>query len=101
VTEPKTWRSALQSVSRVMKGWQEEADPGIERRTWRWLLEADCDADGYDTYGEPVSLWGFLRLSLDRGEPGKPDEGEDIDLHGFGFRIWGESAESPKPRTEA
>lgn len=97
LSDPKTWRTALQSVARVMKGWQEEADSGVERRTWRWLLEADCDADGYDSYNEPISIWGYLRLSLDRGGPAEPEKGEDIDLQGFGFRVWGEGAAVPKP----
>jgi hypothetical protein len=91
ISDPKTWRSALQAVARVLKGWQEEADPGSERRAWRWLLEGDSDADGYDHGGEPVSLWGLLRVSLERGGPGEPDKGEDIDLEGFGLRIWGEN----------
>jgi hypothetical protein len=90
VRDPKTWRLALQAVARVLKGWQEEADPGSERRSWRWLLESDTDADGYDHTGEPTSLWGFLRLSLERGGPGEAEKGEDIDLEGFGVRIWGE-----------
>jgi hypothetical protein len=89
IEEPKVCRSALQAVARVLKGWQEEADPGSDRRSWRWLLEADTDADGYDLNREPVSLWGFLRLSLDRGGPGEPDKGEDIDLQGFGLQIHG------------
>jgi hypothetical protein len=91
VTDPKTCRQALQAVSRVLKGWQEEADPGSERRSWRWLLEGDSDDDGYDHTGEPASMWGFLRVSLDRGRPGDADKGEDIDLEGFGMRIWGEN----------
>src|SRR5205085_4525533 len=41
VQDPKSWRAAVQTVARVLKGWQEEADPGSERRTWRWLLEGD------------------------------------------------------------
>ena len=86
--DPKTCRSALQAVARVLKGWQEEADPGSERRTWRWLVEADTDADGYDHAGEPAALWAFLRVSLDRGGPGEPDKGEDLDLEGFGVQIW-------------
>jgi hypothetical protein len=88
VSNPKTCKHALQAVARVLKGWQEEADPGGERRTWRWLLESDTDADGYDHAGEPASLWGFLRLGLDRGGPGEGDKGEDIDLQGFGLRVW-------------
>jgi hypothetical protein len=88
--DPKTCRLALSAVARVLKGWQEEADPGSERRSWRWLLEGDTDADGYDHTGEPVSLWGFLRVSLERGGPGEPDKGEDVDLEGFGLQVLGE-----------
>ena len=72
---------------RVLKGWQEEADPGSERRTWRWLLEADTDAHGYDHTGEPVSVWCFLRLSLERGGVGEVEKGEDVDLDGFGLQV--------------
>ena len=90
IDDPKTCRMALQTAARVLKGWQEEADPGSERRSWRWLLEGDTDADGYDHTGEPVSLWGFLRLSLERGGLGEAEKGEDIDLEGFGLQVWGE-----------
>jgi hypothetical protein len=90
VTDSKTCRSALVVVERVLKGWQEEADPGSERRSWRWLLEGDTDADGSDHTGEPTSLWGFLRVSLERGGPGEPDKGEDIDLEGFGLQVPGD-----------
>ncbi len=90
ITDPKTWRSALQATTRVLKGWEEEADPGGEKRSWRWMLEADANAAGYDHQGEPVSLWGFLRLGLDRGGLGEPDKGEDVDLDGFGLQIHGE-----------
>ena len=92
VRDPKTWRAALQAVARVLKGWQEEADPGSERRNWRWLLEGDADADGYDHAGEPFSLWAFLRLSLERGGLEDADKSEDVDLQGFSLRILGESA---------
>src|SRR5262249_37009772 len=88
VTNPKTWRMALQALARVLKGWQEDAAMGDERRSWRWLLEADTDADGYDHTGQAASLWGFLRVSVERGGPGEQDKGEDIDLEGFGLRIW-------------
>jgi len=88
ITDPKIWRSALQAVARVLKGWQEDAEPGTERRSWRWLLEADTDDHGYDHNGEVVSLLGFLRVSLDRENPGEPAKGEDIDLEGFSVRIW-------------
>jgi hypothetical protein len=90
IEDSKTCRHALHAVERVLKGWQEEADPTSERRSWRWLLEADTDANGYDHTGAPVSLWGFLRVALDRGGVGEPDKGEDIDLEGFGVQIYGE-----------
>jgi hypothetical protein len=89
IADSKTWKNALQAVSRVLKGWQEEADPGSgERRSWRWMLEGNTDANGYDHTGEAASMWAFVRLGLDRAEPGEPDKGEDIDLDGFGMQIW-------------
>jgi len=88
VADPKLWKATQQAMARVLKGWQEEGDPGTERRTWRWLLEADVDNYGYDHAGELASLWIFLRVSLDRGGPGE-DKGEDIDLDGFGIRVLG------------
>lgn len=92
ISDAKTWRAALQALSRVLKGWQEDAAPGgSERRSWRWLLEADTDADGYDHTGEETSIWGFLRVTVDRGGPGESDKGEDIDLEGFSLRIWADS----------
>ena len=84
----KIWKPALIGLVRVLKGWQEEADQGRERRGWRWLLEGDTDDHGYDHAGEPAGLWAFLRLSLDRGNLDDGDKGEDIDLNGFGLRIW-------------
>src|SRR5437879_5383613 len=73
INDRMTWGVALQALARVLKGWQEEAVPGDERRTCRWMLEGDTDADGYDHAGDPASLWIFLRASLDRGGPGEPD----------------------------
>ena len=90
VTDAKGWKQALQNISRVLKGWQEEAaDSGTDRRSWRWLIEADTDATGYDMNGERASFWAYVRLSLDRGGPGEPEKGEDIDLNGFGVCVWG------------
>ena len=89
VADPKVARSALQTVERVLKGWQEEGDPASERSAWRWLLEADTDDHGYDHAGELAGLWAFLRLSVDRGNVEEGDKAEDIDLNGFGLRIWG------------
>jgi hypothetical protein len=92
IAEPKTWRLALQAIARVLKGWQEEAETGSERRTWRWLLEADSDDHGFDHNGDPLTLWGLLSVSVDRGSPTEPEKGEDIDLEGFGLRIWGDTS---------
>ena len=91
ITENKSWRVALQNLSRVLKGWQEEATDGgkDERRSWRWLLEADVDAGGFDMQGEKASFWAYLRLSIDRGGPGEAEKGEDVDLNGFGIQVWG------------
>ena len=88
LADPKAWRAAVQAVARVLKGWQEEADPGSERRSWRWLVEGDTDAHGYDHTGEVASVWLLVRVSLDRGAAGEPDKGEDIDLEGFSVRVW-------------
>jgi hypothetical protein len=87
LTDSKTYRSALQAIARVLKGWQEEADPGSEQRRWRWLLEGDTDDAGYDHTGEPTCMWAFIRVSLERGGPGEPDKGEDVDLDGFGMQV--------------
>ncbi len=92
ITENKSWRVAVQNLSRVLKGWQEEATDGgkDERRSWRWLIEADTDASGYDMQGEKTSFWAYVRLSVDRGGPGETEKGEDIDLNGFGVQVCGE-----------
>ena len=91
IEDAKAWKAAVQNISRVMKGWQEEAtDAGKEeRRAWRWLVEADVDATGYDMQGEKASFWLYLRLSIERGGPNDAEKGEDIDLHGIGVQIWG------------
>ena len=96
LSDPKSWKAAWQAVSRVLKGWQEEADPGSEKRLYRWMLESDADGDGYDHSGEPLGLWCYLRMSLERGGPGDADKGEDLDLHGFSFKIWGQGATPPR-----
>ena len=91
IVDAKAWKVSVQHISRVMKGWQEEAsDAGREeRRAWRWLLEADVDAAGFDMQGEKTSFWSYLRLSIDRGGPNDAEKGEDIDLNGFGVQVWG------------
>lgn len=92
IGDSKTCKQALQVLARVLKGWQEEAtDSGTERRSWRWLLEADIDANGYDMDSEKSVVWMYARLSLERGGPGEPEKGEDLDLNGFGISIWNEA----------
>jgi hypothetical protein len=89
LTDQKAYKLSVQAAERVLKGWQEEAsDSGQDRRAWRWMVEADTDAHGYDHAGEKASIWAFLRLSLERAAPGEGERGEDIDLNGFGFRVW-------------
>jgi hypothetical protein len=90
LSDPRTVKVALTAVERVMKGWQEDAEPGSERRFWRWVLEADTDSNGYDHVGERVALWGYLRLAVERGGPSDADQrAEEIDLDWFGFQIHG------------
>lgn len=94
VSDVKAWKGAVVNLARVLKGWQEEAtDAGTERRAWRWLIETDVDSNGYDMQGEKASFWAFVRVSLDRGGPGEAEKGEDIDLNGFGIRVWGVNGE--------
>lgn len=89
VEDPRTFKQALTHVSRILKGWQEEAEQGRERRVWRWLFEGDTDDSGYDHAGEPACLWAFLRLGLERaGNFEEAERFEEIDLNGFGLRIW-------------
>jgi hypothetical protein len=89
LTDAKVYKASVQATERVLKGWQEEAsDAGGDRRAWRWMVEGDADAHSYDHAGEKASIWAFLRLSLERGAPVDGERGEDIDLNGFGFRVW-------------
>ncbi len=90
VSEEKSWKYALTAMERVLKGWQEEGvEAENEKRSWRWLLEADIDANGFDHKGEKSAFWLFLRLAIDRGGPGEADKGEDVDLNNFGVCVWG------------
>ena len=83
VAEEKIWRQMIQTVARVMKGWQEEAAETNEKRLWRWFLEADTDTDGYDHLGERSAVWGFLRVALERGNPGEGEKSEELELENF------------------
>lgn len=91
ITDAKGWKAASQHMERVLKGWQEDStDSGGERRSWRWLIETDVDANGYDLHGERACFWAYVRLALDRGGPGDQEKGEDVDLNGFGLSVWTE-----------
>jgi hypothetical protein len=88
VRDTKTWKAAMLNLTRILKGWQEEAEQGRERRAWRWLLEGDTDDHGYDHAGEPASIWGYLQLGLERGNFEEPEKMETVDLNAIGLRIW-------------
>ena len=91
IGDSETLNKALLSMSRLLKGWQEEAtSAGKERRQYRWLIEGDTDEHGYDHNGDPSSVWCFLRLGLERGGIGEAEKAEDVDLDGFGLEITGE-----------
>jgi hypothetical protein len=90
ISETKTWKVVNERMTRVLKGWQEEgSDAGAERRSWRWLIEADVDQNGFDHKGEKTAFWCFLKLMVDRGGPGEEEKFEDFDLEGFGVCVWG------------
>jgi hypothetical protein len=90
LADSKAVKAALTAVERVMKGWQEDAEPGGERRAWRWVLEADTDSNGYDHFGELLEVWAFLRLALESGGPSDADQRtEEIEFDWFGFQIHG------------
>lgn len=89
IASEEAWNQALVKMSRLLKGWQEEASgTGKERRDYRWLIEGDTDEHGYDHAGDVASLWIYLRAGLERGDFDDAEPSEWIDLHGFGFRLW-------------
>lgn len=89
ITDPKTFKLALAGMSRILKGWQEEAaGVGKENRVYRWLFEGDTDEHGYDHANEVACLWVYLRVGLDRGDLDAEEPSEWIDLSGFGLRFW-------------
>jgi len=73
--DPKSFRLAVNAVARVLKGWQEEAEMGQDKRSWRWLVDGDTNADGYDHNGEPFGLWGILRCEHRSRRPRRRREG--------------------------
>ena len=86
IADLKTWKLALNNMSRLLKGWQEEATgEAKERRVYRWLFEGDTDEHGYDHSNEVASLWVYLRVGLDRGDLDVDEPSEWIDLDGFGL----------------
>ncbi len=89
IADVKTWHLAQVNLSRLLKGWQEEAaSAGKERRLYRWLFEGDTDEHGYDHANDIACLWIYLRAGIDRGEFEADEPSEWIDLHGFGLRFW-------------
>lgn len=88
ITDAKGFQDALTMAERILKGWQEEAsdtDTG-DRRSWRWLIEADVDSRGQDHSGESACIWAFLRLTIERENDDKLKE--DVDLNGLNIRFW-------------
>ena len=89
IDDTETLNKALLSMSRLLKGWQEEAtSAGKERRQYRWLIEGDTDEHGYDHTGDVACIWIFVRIGLDRGDFDEGEPSEFVDLHGFGLRLW-------------
>ncbi len=88
--DPRAVKASIATIERILKGWQEEAaDSGSERRSWRWLIESDVDAHGFDFNGDTANIWGFIRLFLQHNNPGETEPGDEFDLSGFGFCVWG------------
>lgn len=91
IDNEKAFAQAVLGMSRLLKGWQEEATAaGKERRVYRWLVEGDTDEHGYDHTNEVATLWIYLRVGLDQGDVDDPEAGEWIDMNGFGLRLWPE-----------
>ena len=89
IADVKVWKQAMLNMSRLLKGWQEEAtSAGKERRLYRWLLEGDTDEHGYDHANEVACLYIYLRVGLDRGDLEQEEPSEWIDLSAFGLQFW-------------
>jgi hypothetical protein len=89
VTDEKTFNQALVNMSRLLKGWQEEATGvGKEKRSYRWLIEGDTDEHGYDHTGDIACMWIYLRAGIERGDFDDGEPTEWVDLHGFGLRLF-------------
>ncbi len=89
LTSVEAWRQAKHNMTRLLKGWQEEATTfGKERRVYRWLFEGDTDEHGYDHANDVACLWIYLRAGIERGELDDGEPVEWIDFSGFGLRLW-------------
>ena len=88
IADVKMWNEAHANMARLLKGWQEEATGGKERRLYRWLIEGDTDEHGYDHAGEVAGLWIYLRVGLDHGDLDEAEPSEWLDLQGYGVRFW-------------
>ena len=97
IADVKVWKQAMFNMSRLLKGWQEEAtSAGKERRLYRWLFEGDTDEHGYDHANEVACLYLYLRVGLDRGDLEHEEPSEWIDLSAFGLQL--QSMLSRQPR---
>jgi len=82
------FQTLLESCTRILKGWQEDADLGTERRFWCWLFEGDADASGYDHNGNPASIWIFVRAIIEHAEHSMDaPKVEHVDLESFNFEL--------------
>ncbi|MEZ6138929.1 MAG: hypothetical protein R3B84_00015 [Zavarzinella sp.] len=89
ISAEKPAHESLLMIERIMKGWQEDgSSTKQERRLWHWSLEAEVDARGNDTSGDPTSIWGFLDVSVERFQASEQDKLDEVDLACFSMRIW-------------
>ncbi len=87
-----SWQKIVQIIARVLDGWKEEANEiGREHRSWYWVIEAETDRNGYDSEGEPSSVWAYIQLGIEEGNPGEEKSSETLTLDGLSFRFWNES----------
>ena len=89
IADAKAWKQAMHNMSRLLKGWQEEATAtGKERRLYRWLIEGDTDEHGYDHNNEVACIYFYLRVGIERGDLEDEEPNEWIDLNAFGLQFW-------------
>lgn len=87
ITAESTWNQLFQNWVRILKGWEEDAVPGDERRRWRWVIEGDTDHYGYNHNGDNFALWVFLRTSIEHGEANAAESIDEFDLDALGIQL--------------